>query len=1133
MKNNLIDRQERMAALDTESSHHVESPAGSGKTLLLTSRFLRLLGEVNNPREILALTFTEKAAGEMKARIINYLVRAKAGDTPRDTLDGELLASAGKAIQKHRKSIHYITSSNGLNITTFHGFCNYIARRAPVEAGVAPDYEIMDENTTFIMADEAIERFRKRSFSYPPGNIKRDALENRLLRLNNSWKSLSEELKEIIKNRDQFEDLIKFISEAGNRGLASIPDILNKRLRIYIERCLDKLRESFINHDPGAGWEDFIHHLSSEEAGIATELPSSVPDPSWEALPLWQAIAEAFLTQKGSPRKSFGPKGGYYSNFKKTVWGKAITEMEQDLAERLHNTRLYPALNDAEMDVDILSYFIIVAADVIKEYEGLCREKHLLDFIGLEQSALRALDENNPSDIYLHLDHRIRHLLMDEFQDTNRIQWDLIQRLCAGWFPDDGRTVFIVGDPKQSIYAFRNAEVGLFYETKSGIPLSGQGVLPLLNHTLKTNFRSSKSLIAWTNELFGKTVMVNPDADADEVPFSPSAPSDRHGEGSPLSLNLFHDKDNEKAKDDEATWLARKVKLTLEETNREKSIAILLFTRNRLARYLKALKEEGVPVQVQEGLGLTKRPEVMHLIQMARLITMPHDDIAWASLLRSPWSWFDIRTLLETKEQGPESWREKIRLMSEINPEMKVLEQALDGAFRRAGRDSLGKVVKKLWEDLEGPVKTARLYGMAGVANCDKFFTILEEMEQGIPQETLRRFETAMETLYEPADPTMARSSVQMMTIHRAKGLEFDTVFIPYLDWKPLASGPANPPPYLLERVPGTDGKHVIAMGRDRRIEESSNIDGLLGKLAKDRKWGEAKRWFYVASTRAISSLILSGVVKIKDGTISAPEKSILKWVFDHESINGKNPDDISVETERTASININPFISASSQTISGPKKPLPEPYILSMETPPYIMESPSSLASEIAGNSYKSGERFSEVSFEAVMGTVIHRILNTFIARKRLPSETAVARTLFKEGMARIPAREMAPKILKEVEATLKDPFIAGLTDKSQPIVKTEWAIEDMPKEKHIRSGIIDLAVFDGSTWWIVDFKTSRPKADEPIEYFLQHEEELYRPQIDTYRSMLNNLKHGDKIKIRSGIYLTALQIWREINSS
>jgi ATP-dependent exoDNAse (exonuclease V) beta subunit len=1104
-------------------------------------RFLKLLGEVNDPQEIIALTFTEKATGEMCGRIGRYLDMARRGEKSASDPDEELIGLASRALQRHGERL--IMSSDRLNIMTFHGLCAYISRRAPLEAGLAPDYAIIDNERQTEIIKETLTSASERLFSLPPDDIKRISLEKRLLRHNNNWFALSGELTEIVRGRDRFADLIRFVRDIADHGLSSLSSVIHERLRVYIEGFLSMLHKRFLRSQLGGRWNDLFAHLSSLKAEAALVIPPTLPSDSWEDLPVWHRIADTLLTKEGTPRKVMGPAKGFYSGFGKTEWGQLIAGLDKDISRTLHETRDFPLADEPERGTEELSDFIILAAEVIQEYEAACRRRHVADFIDLEQAALRILDGNIPSDLHLYLDYRIGHLLVDEFQDTNENQWGLIQRLCSGWTPGDGKTVFIVGDPKQSIYAFRNAEVRLFFEAKKGIPLSGHGTLHLADHQLKTNFRSTKQLIEWTNDLFGKTVMVHPDYDADEVPFSPSVPTDhthqsnqinqidqtnQHNQSNPkpISLNLFYDKDSEAAMDREASWLARKTKETLEKTGGKQSIAVLLFTRNRLQRYLRAFKVEDVPLQVAEGLMLKSRPEVIHLIQTARAFVNPHDDLAWASLMRSPWSWFDKKILYETTVKDPESWTEKIRLSSLSNPAMEVLVRACDHALLRIGRDSLGKIVRRFWEDLDGPRKTAFLYGMAGVSNCRRFFRLLEEGERGIPLDTLDNLESIIDSVYEPSDPRASLSPVHLMTIHKAKGLEFDIVFLPFMDWEPLKSGPNIPPPYLLEKIPGTGGKHIMAMGGDYRTGESSKTYNVLRKLKKNRKWGEAKRWFYVAATRARIVLIMSGIATLKDEDIVVPRKSILRFLMEHEHIDNTTAEGQTIEVIH------NPEIAPVHSKSDRWKADRSEPYALSPERLPYVVRNPSSADSDRIPAFEPAGEtmeRTGDVSYESIRGTIIHEIIKTAIGGRPLPSVKAVAIALSREGTPKEYALQSASEILSEAERTVNSPFIAGLINNTNPLVKTECAIEDIPQEAHLRSGILDLLVFDGRSWWICDFKTARPLKDETVDAFVRREKELYRSQLAAYASMLASVNSIEERYIRKGIFLTAIRRWEE----
>ncbi|HOO89602.1 MAG TPA: UvrD-helicase domain-containing protein [Syntrophales bacterium] len=1114
------DAGQRAAALDTRRSHHVESPAGSGKTLLLTKRFLKLLGEVPDPAEILAITFTEKAAGEMRQRITAFLSGRGSSNDP----DGEMKALAQKAIRVHKDRAHLLVSSDTLNIMTFHGFCSHIARRAPLEAGVVPDFEIIDNDAQTVLIEETVQTAMKGFFAYPVTDDRRKAFENRLLYHNNNWNGISQEFQNIIQSRGRFIDLIGIIRQTSERGLSDLPAVLCERLRTYVENRLHNLTCCFNKTDICQCWKDLTRSLIDMSAPLGGHLPPSVPGCTWEDLPPWQTVAKALTTKTGTARKSFGPASGFYKNFSKTPWGAMITSMGDSCAAALAECKSLPSPADIDTDMNLLSDFIIIAADLIDRYETACRQRRVVDFAGLEQAALRALSDSNPSDIQLYLDHRIHHLLVDEFQDTNRAQWKLISRLCNGWSPGDGRTVFIVGDPKQSIYSFRNAEVSLFLESKDGIPVPGGETIPLDPHILTTNFRSGRRLIEWINGLFGDLVMRNPDIDADEVPFSPSE-TYGNNDGGPISLNLFTDSDPQRAKDCEAAWLAGKVKEVMRTVGEGTSIAVLLFTRNRIGRYLRAFREQDLPVQVREGLGLMEQPEIMHLMKIAELLAHPHDDLAWASILRSPWSWFDMNLLYEVARQEPEGWPEKILTTARSYPEMKTITKAVENAARRVGREPLGRTVKTFWEDLDGPRRTASRYGMAGVANCIQFLGILEYANRGTPIETLRQFKARIETLYEPADPSASRSPVEMMTIHKAKGLEFDIVFLPFMDWSPLSDIPATSPPYLTERVPGTGGEYLIAMGKDRRSTETPPVFNLLRMFQKNRRWGEAKRLFYVAATRAKESLYMSGIAKATDDdTIISGRNNILEWVMEYEGINGVPIGKVSDGRNIAVEINPSPPFSLTDKATGATV--LPDPYDLQPERPTFTMaRSPSSFAEDTLRSEGKLDT--DEAVFNRTRGTITHAILNTAIQTMELPTQRAVTKALEASGIGKNHSDKTGSGILEEASKTLADPFITRLTE--LPTVRNEWEIEDTPGEGRVRSGIIDLAASDGDTWWICDFKTSRPDKGLSIEEFVAHERNLYRPQLEAYREMLARLKNMPESRIRVGIYLTALRRWEE----
>jgi len=481
------DTEARELALDITQSHHVEAPAGSGKTMLLVARFIKLLSCVRHPHEILALTFTNKAAGEMKTRIGAVLQKAHSGLPPSSDLEGDLLKSAKKALKHHEAHRFLLLSPEGLQVTTFHGFCYALIKRAPLEAGVPPQSVVIDEEEQGPVLDELIRNMISDVVSMPEGTPERTAFANRLLRLNNRLPALVDEIRDLVKRRDLFSDLVEALGVSPN--LDEFRAVLTRRIGGVVEGFLKEASEAFGPTSLCQDWDAFQRHLKEKGSPNADTLPERLPGVAWSDLSAWKAMGEVLTTKEGRPRQQTGPAtGGFYKGFAKGPWGKPVRDLPVSVPRLLCDLKNLPGQDVSLIDIDALADLIILVARAITTYETKCRQQHVLDFAGLEQAALRTLGleraalrtlgEDPPSDLQLFLDHRIQQLLVDEFQDTSRSQWTLIQRLCAGWTPGDGRTLFLVGDPKQSVYAFRKAEVRLFLEARKGIPVSGQGLLP-------------------------------------------------------------------------------------------------------------------------------------------------------------------------------------------------------------------------------------------------------------------------------------------------------------------------------------------------------------------------------------------------------------------------------------------------------------------------------------------------------------------------------------------------------------------------------------------------------------------------------------------------------------------------------
>jgi ATP-dependent helicase/nuclease subunit A len=1112
----LPDEQTRNRALDIRRSFHLEAPAGSGKTWLLTGRFLRLLAEIDHPHEIVALTFTNKAAGEMRQRIHHFLNKTAKGETPHYPHEQILLEAAANA--RERQPAHRLQAPDGLRIMTFHGFCLHLVHRAPLEASVPPGSKVMPDEEQQQLRTQVAASTIKDLLYRPPGDPLRQAVENRLLRLNNNWPALRDELADLLEKRDLLDDLLTLMG--GHPDKEQLEEILTGRLEVLLKLRLDTCRTTFEATSLGRNWFNFVGHLHEHSAEAADRLPEILPPAQGSKLENWQEIATTLTTLEGKPRKRLGPAAGFYKGFNNTTWAETIQELSPESLKHLQNIKGLPLLADGIANLDTLYDLVLVVGEALNRYRSICRQRRLLDYVELEQAALRLFDQESPTDLQLFLDRNIKHLLVDEFQDTSRSQWLLLQHLCSGWQADSARTLFVVGDPKQSIYAFRKAEVSLFLEATKGLPLPGQDPFPLESLQVLANFRSHPRLVHWHNQIFAQTIMSEADDEADEV-VHVSAEALVTPTPDQLSLTLFSSENHlDHPREAEAEWLGQAVLQELEHLSEKEKIGILLFARTHLPLYLQGLQTAGVAVRVQEGAPLLAQREVLHLRQIAHALVRPQNDLAWASLLRAPWSQLTLDQFVQVASRPESSWLDKIKTLKEDFSIMGKVWQAMTKARQRLGRDALAELVENVWVELDGPAAVARNSSTAGVANSRNYLDILAQAEQGLPEDTLVKAEMLLQNAYAPADPGAAPSPVELMTVHRAKGLEFDVVFLPFLDWNPLSGGRLSQPPYLVERLPGASGEHLIAMAPDRRREKTAGLYKLLRDIGNKKKLAEAKRIFYVAVTRARRSLYLSGGVGTRDGELSPQKDSPLWWLCNHHRLKLSDKQELIAERNDYLDLYFNPPATSRMVHEKVGVHVLPEPLPFSPEPFPYSTLAPSQMTDWGQAN----GEQREDPNARA-RGAVTHRLIEHLSHGRPLPEPVALVGALMSEGVSETAAKPLADEILKEIQLCLQEDFFSWLLKQNHPQAHSEWSLEDLPAPDKIRTGTVDRIVFDGSDWWVVDFKTSRPLGGENVDSFLERESHLYRPQLHAYGEMAANYFTVDLSSVRTVLYFTALQ--------
>jgi len=717
---------------------------------------------------------------------------------------------------------------------------------------------------------------------------------------------------------------------------------------------------------------------------------------------------------------------------------------------------------------------------------------------------------------------------VDEVQDTSVNQRDLLCHLMTGWQGDPHRTFMVVGDPKQSIYGWRQARLRLFLEMRAGLRCDAGVTLipePLL---LSTNFRTTQALIDWVNQVFGETVMAEPAA-MEGVAFHPAAPAPAAPAGTPPRLALFPATEGEKesARQREARWLAGELRHAQGDLPPGEKIGVLLFSRTHLTTYLEAFQEAGVLVQVKEGLKLSKCPAAAHLHNLARALVHPADEVAWAALLRAPWTAASLEVLRQVAQSSGKLWCEKLESYAAApgaSPAVAALALAVKTAQEQVGRLPLAEILAAFLGQVDGWPALAAATGANGVANARFYLDLLAQNDAGLPELTLQQTDFAFQEAYQAPDPRAQEAPVEFLTVHGAKGLEFHTVYLPYLDWQPLRNA-SQVPPFLLEEIPGADA-YGLALAPPYWDQSRGTNYRLLKGLRDRRLLAEARRVFYVAATRAKVRLVLSGVMGENNKTGQGPSSghSPLRWVWSHYHQDAgldrigagiwKNPDLL---------VDIGPKPHSTSRPTTR-LATAPPPLLFWAEPAPYRLVFPSQLTpGPLPEEEKRPADEAAPDAWARVRGEVIHALLETLSLNEPLPEAADVAAALRRAGLPEDFARTAGPQLLAEVRACREDPFLNDLLKSSWPTARSEWLLEDgSPGE--VRRGVIDRLVFNGQEWWLVDYKTSRPPEGQQWDDFLAREKEKYRPQLSAYREMAARvLGLADPGDIHLLLYFTA----------
>lgn len=862
-------------ACDPGASVVVEACAGSGKTWLLVARIVRLLLAGAQPSEILAITFTRRAAQEMRARLLQetrWLAVA------RDEAVVDYLVARGLAAAQAHTAVpaaralfeRLLTAPVPLAIDTFHGWFWRLLARAPLGSGV-PFAPTLLENTAGLRADAWLQ------FSAQLLRPERAAQRA-------AWERLLDDCGEAVA-RELLLAMLQWRAEwwsfaggdeeqAVRRALADFGESTDSDPRAQVREApfVQSLQTlvAVWRALPKAG-KPIAEAAAAAEAWLAAAAAAPPAD--------FAGARRILLTKEGAPRQALLPEAiaaklpAQAARYE-AAHAQAIAELAR--IEREVGIRRAQALNDAALTCGRL---------LIELYQEAKRREGALDFADLEWHAFRLLaDPDQAAYLHARLDARYRHLLLDEFQDTNPLQWQALRSWLAAYDGSGGRpSVFVVGDPKQSIYRFRRADARVF-EAAGALLRQEYGAVQLCTHVTR---RNAQRLVQVLNEVLpGGHPLYRPQHTSSAQPGafvllprqevdSEAAPDHRHASGQlrdvlteprPERDRAARYREGRQLAAEIAHWVATLRVPTAEGMRPARYADVLLLVRRRthLADYERALRDAGVPFVSDRGGGLLVTLEADDLLALLRFLVVPHDDLRLAHALRSPIFAASDEDLLALATAEGATWWERLTGAALPSPSLARARTLLSAWLQAAGRLPVHDLLDRIYHEGDVRRRYAALTPPAAVAqvqaNLDAFLELALAIDAG-RYPSLPRFIDEMERLRESGEQEAPDEgavehgdAVRVLTIHGAKGLEAEIVALADADadaggdvegalvvWPPQQPAPT----------------HFSLLPRGLAWRDAARAPW----LAEEERLRELEDWnlLYVAMTRARQVLIVSG----------------------------------------------------------------------------------------------------------------------------------------------------------------------------------------------------------------------------------------------------------------------------------
>ncbi len=1122
-------RAVQIEAADPDVSAFVSANAGSGKTHVLAQRVINLLLRGCDPAKILCITFTKAAAANMANRVFSTLAAWTALND--DDLNKQIALSTGKPatladrVRARRLFASALETPGGLKVQTIHAFCTRLLHQFPFEANVGARFTVLDEASTTQLLDGLTLDVLLDAAADPESPLGKALSTAIVVAADQTFKDV---VGDAIRERDE---IAKWLKNAG--GLEAAITSLSQSLGLDPNDTLDSVEAEYFSASvvPIDEWPALMEVLATGSTNDQKHIAALEAARAAQGRERIDNYLKVFCTAALEPRKSILTKKLATAH---PTWAELLSQEQARLTALIARDRALQARERTRA-------LITIAAEVIERYGKEKERRALLDYEDLIDKTLALFARSSAAWVLYKLDLGIDHMLIDEAQDTSPKQWKIIETIAdefmpGGARPNVRRTIFAVGDEKQSIFSFQGASPHAFdtmrrlFQRQFDTPELGWRHL-----RFHRSFRSGQNVLGSVDRVFAaREVYASVTNDEIGIPEHQALPDTAPGLVEIWDLIKPMDKKeiegwdapfDTESEESPRVQLARRIADHVRHWREHglKAGEVLILVRQRgplFEAIIRALKNASVPVAGADRLVLTEHIAVMDLIALADCLLLEDDDLALASVLKSPLFGITEEQLFELAWQRKGSLRASLRGKSD-DVLFGGVGKALDDLARAARTMTPFGFFAHVLGARRGRRKFLARLGPEANDALDEFLNLTLDYEQ---RETpsLQGFLAWLRAAKSEVrrDMEMARDEVRVMTVHGAKGLEANTVILADTTTPPAGAHP----PKLLELAAHDPEKGEPVFGKDHA--QPKRVGGIVWAKGKtedvevmaqarqaelDAARDEYRRLLYVAMTRAAERLVVCGA----QGDRKVPDScwyQLVRDALENECVL-ENADDGSGEVLRYRKHEASP--SPAKEAAPPPEQPIALPAWLTraapIETPALRTVTPSSAGEEDAPRAPAGAG----VSAALLRGSLAHRLLQALPdipAARRL----AAAQDYLTRAGTGLPPEEREA-IAGQVLRVLDDP---AFHEAFQPGSRAEVPIVgklSLAGETVRVSGQIDRLAVTPDSVLICDFKTN-PPAPRRIEEVPPG----YVTQLALYRAVL--------AKIYPGRAIRAALLWTEV---